>query len=152
MLRLTGPNGQRLDDYTRAVDVARALVAGGVNVLEFALTGRGALKAISATRQALGDAACVGVGTVLKSEDAEAAIDAGAEFAVTPTLLRQVIATCVRRPTLVVCGGFTPTELLKAHEVGAELVKVFPAELGKQNSSKQSLRRILSSNWCQPAA
>jgi 2-dehydro-3-deoxyphosphogluconate aldolase / (4S)-4-hydroxy-2-oxoglutarate aldolase len=120
----------RLDDYSRAVDVARALVAGGVNVLEFTLTGRGALKAISATRQALGDAACVGVGTVLKSEDAEAAIDAGAEFVVTPALLRQVIATCVKRQTLVLCGGFTPTELLEAHEAGAELVKVFPAEFG----------------------
>ena len=94
----------------------------------------------------------MGVGTVLKSEDAEAAIDAGAEFAVTPALLRQVIATCVRRQTLVLCGGFTPTELLEAHEAGAELVKVFPAELGSQNSSKQSLRRCLSSNWCQPAA
>jgi 2-dehydro-3-deoxyphosphogluconate aldolase/(4S)-4-hydroxy-2-oxoglutarate aldolase len=61
------------------------------------------------------------VGTVLKSEDAEAAIDAGAEFAVTPALLRQVIATCVRRQTLVLCGGFTPTGLLEAYEIGAEL-------------------------------
>lgn len=120
----------RLDDYTRAVDVAQALVAGGVTVLEFTLTGRGALEAVSATRQALGDAACVGVGTVLKSEDAEAAIDAGAQFAVTPAVLRQVIATCVKRKTLILCGGFTPTELLEAYESGAELVKVFPAQLG----------------------
>ncbi len=120
----------RLDDYARAVDVARALVAGGINILEFTLTGRGAFEAITATRQALGDTACVGVGTVLKSEDAEAAIDAGAQFAVTPALRRQVIATCVRRQTLVLCGGFTPTELLEAHEAGAELVKVFPADAG----------------------
>ena len=120
----------RLDDYSRAVDVARALVAGGVSVLEFTLTGRGALEAISATRKALGDAACVGVGTVLKPEDAEAAIDAGAEFAVTPALRRQVIAACVQRQILVLCGGLTPTELLDAHEAGAELVKVFPAEAG----------------------
>jgi 2-dehydro-3-deoxyphosphogluconate aldolase/(4S)-4-hydroxy-2-oxoglutarate aldolase len=120
----------RLDDYNRAVDVAQALVAGGVTVLEFTLTGRGAMEAISATRRALGDAVCVGVGTVLTSEEAEAAIDAGAQFTVTPALRRQVIATCIKRQTLVLCGGLTPTELLEAYEAGAELVKVFPAQLG----------------------
>lgn len=120
----------RLDNYNRAVDVARALAAGGVNVLEFTLTGQGALEAVSATRKALGAAVCVGVGTVLSPEQAEAAIDAGAEFLVTPALRRQVIATCVKRQTLVLCGGLTPTELLEAHEAGAELVKVFPAQLG----------------------
>jgi len=120
----------RLDDYNRAVDVARALAAGGVTVLEFTLTGQGAIEAVSATRKALGDAVCVGVGTVLKSEDAEAAIEAGAQFAVTPALRRQVIATCVKYQTLILCGGFSPTELLEAYEAGAELVKVFPAQLG----------------------
>jgi 2-dehydro-3-deoxyphosphogluconate aldolase/(4S)-4-hydroxy-2-oxoglutarate aldolase len=120
----------RLDNYNRAVDVARALAAGGVNVLEFTLTGQGAIEAVSATRQALGDAVCVGVGTVLSPEQAEAAIDAGAQFMVTPALRRQVIASCVKRQTLILCGGLTPTELLEAHEAGAELVKVFPAELG----------------------
>lgn len=120
----------RLDDYARAIDVARALVAGGITVMEFTLTGQGAIEAVSATRKALDDAVCVGVGTVLKAEDADAAIDAGAQFAVTPAVLRQVIATCVKRQTLVVGGGFTPTELLEAYEAGAELVKVFPARLG----------------------
>ena len=120
----------RLDDYTHGVDVAQALAAGGVSVLEFTLTGHGALEAISATRRALGDAVCVGVGTVLRPEDAKAAIEAGAQFVVTPALRRQVITTCVQRQTLVLCGGLTPTELLEAHEAGAELVKVFPASLG----------------------
>jgi len=129
----------RLDDYNRAVDVARALVAGGVTVLEFTLTGRGALEAVTATRKALGEAVCVGVGTVLKSEDAEAAIDAGAEFLVTPTVRHQVIATCVKRQTLILCGGLTPTELLEAHEAGAEMVKVFPAQSGGPNFIKNVL-------------
>jgi len=120
----------RLEDYTRAVDVARALAEGGVTVMEFTLTGRGAIEAVSTTRKALGDAVCVGVGTVLTSEDAEAAIDAGAQFAVTPAIRRQVIQTCVKRNMLILCGGLTPTELLEAHETGAELVKVFPAQLG----------------------
>ena len=120
----------RLNDYARAIDVARALVAGGITVLEFTLTGQGAINAVSATRKAMGDTVYVGVGTVLRAEDAEAAIDAGAQFAVTPAVVRQVIATCVKRRTLVLGGGFTPTELLEAHEAGAELVKVFPARLG----------------------
>lgn len=120
----------RLDDYSRAVDVARALVAGGVGVLEFTLTGQGALEAITATRKALGDTVCVGVGTVLASDQAEAAYDAGAQFAVTPAVRREVIACCVRRRMLVLCGGFSPTELLEAHEAGAEMVKVFPARVG----------------------
>jgi len=120
----------RLDDYSRAVDVARALAAGGVTILEFTLTGQGAIGAVTATRKALGDAVCVGVGTVLKSEDAAAAIEAGAQFEVTPALRRQVIEVCVKRKTLVLCGGQTPTELLDAYEAGAEMVKVFPARLG----------------------
>jgi 2-dehydro-3-deoxyphosphogluconate aldolase/(4S)-4-hydroxy-2-oxoglutarate aldolase len=120
----------RLEDYNRAVDVARALAEGGVNVLEFTLTGRGALDAITATRKALGDAVCVGVGTVLHPEDANAAIDAGAEFAVTPAIRRQVIRVCVKRNIPILCGGLTPTELLEAHEAGSQLVKVFPAQLG----------------------
>lgn len=120
----------RLDDYARAVDVARALVAGGVTVLEFTLTGAGALDAITATRRALGDAACVGVGTVLIAEEAEAAISAGAQFAVTPAVRPRVIAACVRHNIPIACGGFTATELLEAHEAGAELVKLFPAQLG----------------------
>lgn len=120
----------RLDDYARAVDVARALVAGGVTVLEFTLTGAGALDAITATRRALGEAACVGVGTVLKADEAEAAINAGAQFAVTPAVRPLVIAACARRAVPIACGGFTPTELLEAHEAGAELVKLFPAHVG----------------------
>ena len=107
--------------------------------MEFTLTGQGAIEAVSATRKALDDTVCVGVGTVLKAEDADAAIDAGAQFAVTPAVLRQVIATCVKRQTLVLGGGFTPTELLEAYEAGAELVKVFPARLGGPKFIKEVL-------------
>ena len=120
----------RLSDYRSAVELAQALVAGGVNVLEFTLTGTGTLDAIRATRQALGDEACVGVGTVLRSEDVDRAIDVGAQFVVTPILRRQVIAACARQRTLIICGGFSPTEILDAFEAGAELVKVFPARVG----------------------
>lgn len=120
----------RLEEYSRAVDVARALVAGGITALEFTLTGRGAVEAVGAVRGALGDAACVGVGSVLRPEQADDAISGGAEFLVTPALRPDVIARAVSRGTLVLSGGLTPTELLAAHEAGAGLVKLFPARLG----------------------
>ncbi len=120
----------RLADYARAVDVAKALVAGGINVMEFTLTGKGAIEAIGAVRDALGDAACVGVGTVLRAEEVHVSIEAGAQFVVTPVLRKEVIAASVNRNTLVISGSFTPTELLDAYEAGSELVKLFPAQLG----------------------
>lgn len=120
----------RLEQYDRAVEIARALAAGGVNILEYTLTGRGALEAISFVRRELGDAVIVGVGSVLHSDDANASLDAGAQFVVTPALRHQVIAACVNRRAPILCGGLTPTELLQAHEAGSDLVKLFPAQLG----------------------
>ena len=120
----------RLHDYQYAVETARALAAGGIPVLEFTLTGQGAIDAVVATRKALGDSVVAGVGTVLKAEDAEVAIGAGAQFVVTPAVRPAVIAACVNRQTLSIAGGLTPTELLAAHEAGSELVKVFPAQVG----------------------
>ncbi|MCU0490419.1 MAG: bifunctional 4-hydroxy-2-oxoglutarate aldolase/2-dehydro-3-deoxy-phosphogluconate aldolase [Chloroflexaceae bacterium] len=120
----------RLTDYSRAVEVAQALLDGGITVLEFTLTGNGALEAITTVRKTLGDQLCVGVGSVLHPEQATSAIDAGAQFVVTPAMRPAAIAACVNRGVLVLSGGITPTELLAAHEAGAELVKLFPARLG----------------------
>jgi 2-dehydro-3-deoxyphosphogluconate aldolase/(4S)-4-hydroxy-2-oxoglutarate aldolase len=120
----------RLERYDRAVELARALLAGGISAIEFTLTGAGAHDAIGAARAALGDHAQVGVGSVLTAQAADAAIDAGAQFVVTPTLRLEVIAACGARGVPVLCGAFTPTEALTAHEAGADMVKIFPARLG----------------------
>lgn len=120
----------RLDSYERAVETAGALAAGGVRILEFTLTGRGAIEAVTRTRKALGDAVCVGIGTVLGAEAARDAIAGGAQFVVTPAVRKAVIGACVKAGVPVACGGFTPTELLDAHEAGSALVKLFPARLG----------------------
>ncbi|HJZ48774.1 MAG TPA: bifunctional 4-hydroxy-2-oxoglutarate aldolase/2-dehydro-3-deoxy-phosphogluconate aldolase [Roseiflexaceae bacterium] len=130
----------RLERYDRAVEVARALLEGGISVVEFTLTGAGAYDAIGAARAALGDAAHIGVGTVLNVEAAEAAIGAGAQFVVTPTLSPAVIRACVARGTPILSGALTPTEALAAHEAGADMVKLFPARLG----GPQYLRDILA--------
>lgn len=117
----------RLEHYDRAAQIAAALVAGGVRSLEFTLTGRGAFAAIETVRRELGSDVQVGVGTVLTVEDAERAIASGAEFVVTPAFRPLVIDLCNRLDVPSLCGGFTPSELLAAHEAGAPIVKLFPA-------------------------
>ncbi|HEU5098814.1 MAG TPA: bifunctional 4-hydroxy-2-oxoglutarate aldolase/2-dehydro-3-deoxy-phosphogluconate aldolase [Roseiflexaceae bacterium] len=130
----------RLERYDRAVEIARALLEGGISVVEFTLTGAGAYDAIAATRAALGESAHVGVGTVLNVDAAAAAIGAGAQFVVTPTMSPEVIRACVARGTPILSGALTPTEALAAHEAGADMVKLFPARLG----GPQYLRDILA--------
>jgi 2-dehydro-3-deoxyphosphogluconate aldolase/(4S)-4-hydroxy-2-oxoglutarate aldolase len=78
----------------------------------------------------MGDRAVIGAGTVLDPETARAAILAGAEFIVTPTLRKSTIELCQRYSIPTVIGAFTPTEILTAWESGASIVKVFPASVG----------------------
>ena len=117
----------RLDDLAEALQISRALQAGGVTHLEFTLTNQQALNAIEEVRRELGDGLVVGAGTVLAGDVASASIEAGAQFLVTPVLVPDVIAIANSKDVPVVCGAFTPTELLTAWRLGADLVKVFPA-------------------------
>ena len=117
----------RLERYDQAVPVAEALLEGGISAIEFTLTGSGALEAIAGARTALGAAAHIGVGTVLAPDAAEAAISSGAQFVVTPAVRPAVIATCRAHGVPILCGALTPTEVLAAHEAGADAIKIFPA-------------------------
>jgi len=117
----------RLDDLSRAVELATALVEGGIRVLEFTYTNRQAGSAIEQVRAALGDACRVGAGSVLDAETARAAMLAGAEFIVTPTLRAETIEICRRYSIPSVIGAFTATEILTAWEQGADYIKVNPA-------------------------
>jgi 2-dehydro-3-deoxyphosphogluconate aldolase/(4S)-4-hydroxy-2-oxoglutarate aldolase len=123
----------RLEYYDRALEVAQALLAGGIPVIEFTLTGRGAAEAIATTRAALGDRALVGAGTVLHPGAVADVVSAGAQFVVTPVLRHTVIEACLARNVPIICGAFSPSEILEADEAGAAMVKVFPArEMGPQ--------------------
>jgi 2-dehydro-3-deoxyphosphogluconate aldolase / (4S)-4-hydroxy-2-oxoglutarate aldolase len=117
----------RLEQYDHAVEVAQALLAGGIKAVEFTLTGSGANQAITACRSKLGDQMLIGVGTVLNEQAANASIDAGAQFVVTPVVRPEVIMACRAKSIPVLCGAFTPTEALTAHELGADMIKIFPA-------------------------
>jgi 2-dehydro-3-deoxyphosphogluconate aldolase/(4S)-4-hydroxy-2-oxoglutarate aldolase len=120
----------RFDRSDELVKVARAIVEGGVRVIEFTMTTPDALKTIEASARELGQGVLLGAGTVLDPETARAAILAGAEFVVAPTLNRAVIELCHRYDKVAIPGAYTPTEILNAWEWGADFVKVFPAEIG----------------------
>jgi len=120
----------RASSSDELTEVARALQEGGVDCVEITMTTPKALRAIEAVADALGDSVLVGVGSVLDPETARAAILAGAEFVVGPVLNVDVIQLCRRYSKIVVPGAFTPTEILRAWEAGADVVKVFPAGVG----------------------
>ncbi len=129
----------RLARYERAVEVARALYDGGIRAVEFTLTGEGAYEAIATCRAELGTTMVVGVGTVLDAAACHAAIDAGAQFVVTPALRPAVVAVCRERHVPALCGALTPSEALAAHEMGAAMIKIFPARAFGPNYIKDLL-------------
>jgi len=120
----------RLDDLSKAVDLTKALAAGGVTSVEFTFTNPKAAQVITTVREAVGDAAYIGAGTVLDAETARIAILAGAEYIVTPSFRPETIQMCRRYSITTIIGAFTPTEILTAWETGADYVKVHPASLG----------------------
>ena len=109
---------------------ARTLVEGGLPVLEFPLTTAGVLGALPAIVEDLGPAAHVGVGSVTTLDEAKAAIDAGAQFLVTPSFDLAVVEYATSVPLPVIVGAFSPTEIVTAWNAGATAVKLFPASVG----------------------
>ena len=117
----------RADRSDALFDVVQAIHEGGVRAIEITLTTPGALDVITACADRLQGQVLIGAGTVLDPETARAAILAGAEYIVAPTLNPSVIETCRRYSKIAIPGALTPTEILTAWECGADLVKVFPA-------------------------
>src|SRR3954469_20414836 len=111
------------------VDVAEALVAGGVEVMEVTFTVPRATQVLEKVAEKLGGRVLLGAGTVLDSETARGAILAGAEFIVSPAVNIGVIELCRRYSKLVMPGALTPTEVVTAWQAGADIVKIFPSEL-----------------------
>jgi 2-dehydro-3-deoxyphosphogluconate aldolase/(4S)-4-hydroxy-2-oxoglutarate aldolase len=109
---------------------AEAIKAGGVQAIEVTMTTPGALDVIRQATERYGADVLFGVGSVLDPESARAAILAGAQFVVSPTLNLKTIELCHRYAIPVVPGAYTPTEILTAWEAGADMVKVFPASVG----------------------
>lgn len=117
----------RADSSEQLIDVVGALNAGGLTCIEVTMTTPNALEVIGKASKAFAGKCVLGVGTVLDSETARAAILAGAEFVISPILDIPTIELCRRYGKAVVPGAFTPTEILRAWQAGADVVKVFPA-------------------------
>ncbi|HWD19240.1 MAG TPA: bifunctional 4-hydroxy-2-oxoglutarate aldolase/2-dehydro-3-deoxy-phosphogluconate aldolase [Verrucomicrobiae bacterium] len=112
----------------QVVPLTEALLAGGVTAVEITMTTPQALRAIAMAKARFGETALLGVGTVLDEATCRAAVEAGAEFVVTP-IMRPAIAAAARaldRPVML--GAYTPTEAQLAHEAGADFIKIFPAD------------------------
>lgn len=109
---------------------AEAIRAGGVHVIEVTMTTPGALDVISQAVSKNDASVLFGAGSVLDPESARAAILAGAQFVVCPTLNVATIELCKRYSIPVMPGAYTPTEALTAWQAGADIVKIFPADIG----------------------
>jgi 2-dehydro-3-deoxyphosphogluconate aldolase/(4S)-4-hydroxy-2-oxoglutarate aldolase len=117
----------RSDTYERATETADTLLGAGISSLEISLTTPFALDAITTLRRETGEDSVIGAGTVLDAASARLAIDAGARFLVSPSLEPGVISTGHRYGVPVFPGVTTPTEIVRAMELGADALKVFPA-------------------------
>ncbi len=120
----------RAESGERLVQVVKALAQGGVTAAEITFTVPDAVGVIRKVREELGDSIVLGAGTVLDPETARAAMLAGAEYIVAPSVNLDVIRMCRRYDTVVMPGALTPTEVVSAWEAGADVVKIFPADLG----------------------
>jgi 2-dehydro-3-deoxyphosphogluconate aldolase/(4S)-4-hydroxy-2-oxoglutarate aldolase len=121
----------RTENPRDLVAVSRALRDGGVLFVEITLTIPGAIDIIrDAVRQLKDENLFIGAGTVLDAAMAQQALDAGAHFIVGPGYDPETVQLCNRRGVLVMPGAFTPGEILNAWKGGADVVKIFPADLG----------------------
>jgi 2-dehydro-3-deoxyphosphogluconate aldolase / (4S)-4-hydroxy-2-oxoglutarate aldolase len=123
----------RAQSKDQLIDIANALLEGGVPSIEVTMSTPKAIAGIEMLADRLGDRAIIGVGTVIDPATARDAIAAGAQFVVSPVFDPEIVATTRRYGKIMVPGAFTPTEILRAWSAGADVVKIFPSTaLGPQ--------------------
>lgn len=119
----------RMANAEKLLRVAEAIREGGVTAIEITMTTPNALAVIETMAREMEGTVQVGVGSVLTAEVARRAIDAGARYVVSPVFKPEVIDAAHRHDALAMPGAFTPTEIQAATEAGADVVKVFPADV-----------------------
>lgn len=120
----------RAESAEQAKNIAQACIAAGIIAVEITFTVPGALEIIAALKAQYKDGeVLVGAGTVLDEQTARSAVLAGADFVVSPALNRGLVALCNRYQVAVMPGALTPKEVIEAMEAGADIVKIFPANL-----------------------
>ncbi len=118
----------RAQQLTQVVPMVEALVVGGIVATEITMTTPNALAAIRGAREKIGNRSLIGVGSVLDAETCRAALDAGAEFIVTPVCKVDLVPIAHAADRSIMLGAYTPSEAQAAHEAGADFVKIFPAD------------------------
>lgn len=116
----------RAKNPTQALAVVDAMIAGGVTVVEVTMTVPGAIAVLKELKNKYGAQLLLGSGTVTTAREAEATIAAGAEFVVSPSLHPDVVVATKAAGKLSIPGSLTPTEVITAHRLGADYVKIFP--------------------------
>jgi 2-dehydro-3-deoxyphosphogluconate aldolase / (4S)-4-hydroxy-2-oxoglutarate aldolase len=111
-----------------AVAVAEALLQAGLTVAEITMTVPNAIDAIGAVAKRFPGEVLVGAGTVTDADAVRRAVDAGAEFIVTPCLVPEVIDAANRADVAVLPGALSPSEVFDAFRLGGDMVKIFPAQ------------------------
>jgi 2-dehydro-3-deoxyphosphogluconate aldolase / (4S)-4-hydroxy-2-oxoglutarate aldolase len=115
------------DDF---LQIAGALLEGGLNVMEITLNSKNALSVIKKASLQMGDQLLIGAGTVLDAASAKEAVSAGAKFIVSPSLDIDTIRATKELGAVSIPGAFTATEILSAYNNGADIIKVYPASVG----------------------
>ncbi|MBE0572124.1 MAG: bifunctional 4-hydroxy-2-oxoglutarate aldolase/2-dehydro-3-deoxy-phosphogluconate aldolase [Ignavibacteriaceae bacterium] len=113
----------------KLIKIVEAIYEGGIKCIEVTMTVPNALNMITQVRKSASPEILVGVGSVLDSDTAQKAIDAGAQYVVSPIFIKEIIATAHKNNVPVMPGCFTPTEIFNAQQAGADIVKVFPADV-----------------------
>jgi len=116
----------RARSAVQAHAVVKAMLAGGITVVEVTMTVPGAVELLAELKREYGGQLLLGSGTVTTAQQAEDTIDAGAEFVVSPSFHPAVIAVTKARKKLSIPGALTPTEVVTAWDAGADYVKIFP--------------------------
>ena len=119
----------RLGDSNKLVKVAEAVYKGGVISIEITMTTPNALGVLEYCVKEFGDTMLFGIGSVLDAATAKAAIEAGAKYVVSPIFKKEIIDEAHKHDIPAMPGAFTPTEIITATEAGADIVKVFPADV-----------------------
>lgn len=109
------------------VPLGHALAEAGVGAIEVTLNSEGALQGITQLQAAIGKKLPIGAGTVMNGADARAAIKAGATFVLSPHLAEEALAVCLEANIPAVIGAMTPSEAVRAYDLGCQMVKIFPA-------------------------
>lgn len=116
----------RTKSYDEADSVIKAVLAGGINILEITMTTPNAIELIAECVKEYGDEVIVGAGTVVDLETTKKCFDAGVKFIVSPMFDEETVKFCNQNQIIIMPGALTPTEIFNAHKKGADVVKVFP--------------------------